>query len=446
MKNLILIFVIIMATNVLQAEKGDGNKIFPFPYEKFTMDNGLKAILIPFDSPGLAAYYTVVRTGSRDEWEPGKSGFAHFFEHMMFRGTDKYPGHVYDSIVTSIGADANAYTSDDLTVFHLNFASEDLDKVMEIESDRFQNLKYKKEQFQTESGAVYGEYRKGRTNPWEVAIESLRDMAFDKHTYKHTTIGFERDIKDMPNQYEYAQSFYDRYYRPSNAVVVIVGDFDKNEVKKMLVKYYGSWKGAYTAPKIEPEPVQKEARKKEITYTGKTLPLAIMGYKTDAFSTSNKDYLATYHLADLAFGETSELYKKLVIQEQKLQSLSTNPGPSRDPYMFEIYLEIKDEKDIDYVIGEVRKTIAKFGIETVADAKLDQLKMRNKYGFLMGLDSPNAVASILPQFITMTGDIDAVDAFYAGLDSVTPADIMNSVKNYFKASNENIIILKGTKE
>jgi len=127
----------------------EAQKVFPYDYIKKQLDNGLQVILIPMEGSGLVSYYSVVRTGSRDEWEPGKSGFAHFFEHMMFRGTERFPGPVYDSIITSIGADANAFTSDDLTVYHLNFSSEDLETVMELESDRFQNLKYKKEEFQT---------------------------------------------------------------------------------------------------------------------------------------------------------------------------------------------------------------------------------------------------------------------------------------------------------
>ena len=128
--------------------------IFPYAVHKETLPNGFTAVLIPMESPGLVAYYSVVRTGSRDEVEPGKSGFAHFFEHMMFRGTKKYPASVYDSVITSIGADANASTTDDFTVYHLNFAKEDLEKVVEMESDRFQNLFYEKSAFQTEAGAV----------------------------------------------------------------------------------------------------------------------------------------------------------------------------------------------------------------------------------------------------------------------------------------------------
>ncbi len=160
--------------------------IFPYPYQKETLRNGLTVIMIPVPSPGLIAYYSIVRTGSRDEVEKGKSGFAHFFEHMMFRGTKKYPGPVYDRIVTGLGADANAFTTDDFTVYHIEFAKEDLEKVIDIESDRFQNLDYEPSAFQTEAGAVYGEYRKSATDPFFLLDEKLRDLAYDAHTRLHT--------------------------------------------------------------------------------------------------------------------------------------------------------------------------------------------------------------------------------------------------------------------
>ncbi|NUN07940.1 MAG: insulinase family protein [Ignavibacteriaceae bacterium] len=421
------------------------SKFFPFKTHEVVLENGFKAILIPVGNSGLVSYYSVVRTGSRDEWEEGKSGFAHFFEHMMFRGTDRFPGNVYDSIITSIGANANAYTSDDLTVYHLNFASEDLALVMDLESDRFRNLKYSKEQFQTESGAVYGEYRKGRTSPWSVAFEELRDMAFDKHTYKHTTIGFERDIKDMPNLYEYSISFYNRYYRPENVTLVIVGDFDIEKTKKIIGEYYKPWKPGYVMPKIEKEPAQKAPRFKEVQYDGKTLPLVIMGFKTDEFRATDKNFISTVSFADLAFGETSEIYKKLVLKEQKVQFISASPGMNRDPYMFEIYTMIKDEKDIDYVIGEINNTIEQFKKEKVTVEKLDRLKKNKKYSFLMALDSPDAVASILPQYITLANSIEVIDQMSETMMNLTPDDIVKSVNLYFTENNRNTIVLKGTK-
>ncbi|MCZ6649545.1 MAG: insulinase family protein, partial [Acidobacteria bacterium] len=184
--------------------------VFPYEVKRHTLDNGLKILLIPMPADGLVSYWSVVRTGSRDEVENGVTGFAHFFEHMMFRGSEKYPGPVYDDIVTSMGADANAYTTDDLTAYHLSITREDLPTVIDIESSRFMGLKYSEDEFKTESGAVYGEFRKGRTSPFFTLFEAIQFAAYDVHTYKHTTIGFEDDIKDMPNQYDYSGSFFNR--------------------------------------------------------------------------------------------------------------------------------------------------------------------------------------------------------------------------------------------
>lgn len=432
----LVLIVLIMTTIEISA-----GGVFPYKVHRVNLKNGFKALLIPMPGSGLVSYYTVVRTGSRDEWEPGKSGFAHFFEHMMFRGTNKYP--LYDSVTTTIGADANAYTDDDLTVFHLNFAAEDLDKVMDLESDRFRNLNYPKDQFMTESGAVYGEYRKSVTNPFSVLFEKFQDMAFDKHTYKHTTIGFEADIKDMPNQYEYSLSFYNRYYRPENCVLVITGDFDVDKVSKMVEDYYSSWKPGYVSPKIEPEPKQTAPREAKIKYDGKTLPLVAIGYKYDAFNVYNKDFMAMLPFADLAFGETSELYKKLVLDEQKVQFVSAGAQTKRDPFPFMIYSRVKAESDLDYVIAEIEKTIEHFKNNPVSKEQLDNLKRRMKYQFLMGLDSPESVASVLPMFITLTGDIEVLDEYFVQMMDITPEDIQRAVKKYFVKESRNQVILTG---
>jgi len=193
--------------------------IFPYRCEKHVLSNGLTVLMIPMHGSGLVSYFSVVRTGSRDEVEPGHSGFAHFFEHIMFRGTKKNPGPVYDRILTSLGAHANAHTSDDLTAFHLTFAKEDLQRVIDIESDRFQNLSYSKPAFQTEAGAVYGEYRIGAANPGFAIHEKLHDLAYDAHTYKHTTIGFEADVKAMPKAYR-SRRFRSSSFRRSTGAVL----------------------------------------------------------------------------------------------------------------------------------------------------------------------------------------------------------------------------------
>ena len=305
--------------------------IFPYKYQEQILDNGLKAILIPMESSGLVAYYSVVRTGSRDEYEPGYSGFAHFFEHMMFRGTKKYPSSVYDKLMTEMGADANAYTSDDITCFHINFAAADLEKLIELESDRFQNLSYGEQAFKTEAGAVHGEYLKGLSSPFFLLSEKLMDTAFDVHTYKHTTIGFRQDVEAMPTMYQYSLSFFNRYYRPENVVVLIVGDIDPTKTMELVKKYYGNWQKGYVPPQVPVEPEQKGERKASVTYPGQTLPILCVAYKSLAFDPQNKEMAACYLLGDLAFGETSEIYKKLVLNEQRVQFISADFSSARDP-------------------------------------------------------------------------------------------------------------------
>jgi zinc protease len=417
--------------------------ILPYKVHTTVLPNGLKVVMIPMESPGLVAYYSVVRTGSRDEVESGKSGFAHFFEHMMFRGTRKHPGPVYDSIVTSIGASANAFTSDDITAYHLNFAVEDLEKVIEVESDRFQNLHYELPAFQTESGAIYGEYRKGVTNPFEVLDERVRDLAYDVHTYKHTTIGFERDIKAMPEAYDYSLSFFKRFYRPENVVLLIVGDVKPDAVLKLVKKYYSGWQKGYEPSSVQQEPPQKEERTGTVTYPGKTLPLLDMAFKGDAFDPANTDFVAATVLGDLAFGETSDIYKKLFIQEQRVDALQASIPLQRDVPLFELVARIKKDEDIPLIQEELLKTIASFQTTPVNAQRLAGVKKRRRYEFLMNLDTPDRVAGRLAYFVAITGGIDAVDAYYTALAKVTPEDIMKAAKKYFIPERRTIVVLKG---
>lgn len=432
-----------LALSVFGAPTSRAAPVFPYPYTKETLPNGLTVIVVPMESAGQVAYYSVVRTGSRDEVEPGKSGFAHFFEHMMFRGTKKFPSEVYESIVTSIGASANAFTSDDLTAYHLKFGKEDLERVVEIESDRFQNLSYAEPAFQTEAGAVYGEYRKSITSPFALLNEKVQDLAYDVHTYKHTTIGFERDIKIMPQQFEYSQSFFRRFYRPDNVVLIITGDVDAKAILALVRKFYGDWEKGYSPPAIEHEPEQTAERTAEITFPGKTLPILNIAYKGEAFDPNSKDYVAALLLEDLAFGSTSELHKKLVLKEQKVQMLNGNVPMNRDQPLFEVTSMVKKAEDIAYVRDEVYRTLEEFKSKPVEPGRLRDLKRRNKYGFLMALDTPGAVAGALARFVALTGDIAVIETLYAQMEAVTPDDVMRATKKYFTPERRTVVVLKG---
>ena len=178
------------------------DKIFPYPYAVNDLENGLRVVTVSTGYPDVVALYIVVNVGSRNEVEPGRSGFAHLFEHMKFRGTDKYPPEKWEAIMQAAGAETNAYTSDDRTVYHAVFSKDDLEPILELEADRFQNLKYTEEQFRTETRAVLGEYNKNFASPMRKLEEIIRETAFTTHTYRHTTMGFEKDVENMPEMYD----------------------------------------------------------------------------------------------------------------------------------------------------------------------------------------------------------------------------------------------------
>lgn len=182
-------------------------KIFAMPYLMREMDNGLRVIIVQTEYPDIVTLQIPVQTGSRNEVEKGKSGFAHFFEHMMFRGTEKYPSDAYTNILKNAGASTNAYTTDDYTNYHITFTKPDLEKMIEIEADRFQNLSYSEAVFRTEALAVKGEYLKNFSNPLIAAYNRVRSLSFSVHPYNHTTMGLIEDIEQMPEQLDYAKEF-----------------------------------------------------------------------------------------------------------------------------------------------------------------------------------------------------------------------------------------------
>ena len=415
--------------------------VFPYPVHRATLENGLKVLLIPMPADGLVAYWSVVRTGSRDEVEEGVTGFAHFFEHMMFRGSEKYPGPVYDGIVTSMGANANAYTTDDLTAYHLAITREDLPQVIEIESDRFQNLRYSETEFKTEAGAVYGEFRKGRTSPFFVLYEALSEAAFDQHTYRHTTIGFEADIKRMPEQFEYSKSFFQRFYRPENVVVLVAGDFDPQATLELIKEKYGLWKRGYVPPQVPVEPEQIAARRIAVPFDGQTLPILSINFKGERLDTQNPLMPAAVLIASLAFGETSQLYKKLVLEEQRLQMLAADFGYNRDPGLWSIYGMVKEPADVYAVEGEIWSAIEELREKLVEPERLEAVRSNMKYAFLSNLSTPENVAGSLARFVALTGDIQVVEDLWDAFERVTPQELRQAANRFLTPSRSTVAVL-----
>src|SRR5690349_3452452 len=418
-------------------------KTFPFAYTQQDLPNGLRLVTIPTDSPNLVTIFVVVQTGSRNEVEPGKSGFAHLFEHMMFRGTVKYPPEKYNQIVQRAGAASNAYTSDDLTAFYTTFSKEDLPQILAMEADRFQTLKYTPEVVKTETGAVLGEYNKNSTDPEEKLDEVLHDTAFDRHTYKHTTMGFLKDVQDMPNQYDYSLKFFDRYYRPEYTTIVVAGDVDPKRVRALVDQSWGNWRRGNYHPDIPVEPAQKGPRESHVDWPSSTLPLIAIAYKAPAFTDTQKDWAALDVLTTLAFSRTSDLYQKLVVNEQKVDSLDGGVSRRVDPDLFEVDARVKRAEDVQYVRDQVLDTVKRFQSELVAADKLAAVKNRERYQFTMQLDNSQTVAATVARYVALKRTPDTIDRLFAVFAQLTPEDIRAAARKYLVESGRTIVTLTG---
>jgi zinc protease len=443
MSTLIIIIFLVSVTGF--AQKSENGKILPYPINQYKLKNGLNVVTVKYDSPGLAAFFIVERVGSRNEVEEGVTGFAHFFEHMMFRGTDKYPAEKYNEILKLIGAGANANTGQDRTLFHMTGNAEKLETMFDIESDRFMNLHYSEHDFKTEAGAVKGEYTKNNASPYSQLYENLMNTAFDKHTYKHTTMGFFKDIVDMPNQYEYSKLFFKRFYRPEYATIVVVGDVTAAKVNKLAEKYFGKWEKGNYEPVIPVEPQQTETRYTHLQ-NGGIPPYLSLNYKGPAFSDSKIDMPALDVLSTIVFAQTSELYKKLVLTEQKVRFIYGGAQDSRDPNLISIAASLKDKKDMQYVKDEVVKAIEKVKNEGVDAKILLETKQHLKYSYAMGIDDPEAIANSISHYIMLTGDPEALNRLYEMYDKVTVEDIKNAAKQYFVATGLTIATISDDKE
>jgi zinc protease len=418
---------------------------FPFTTDEKVFANGLRAYVVHMDSPGLVAFYSVVRTGSRNEVEPGKSGFAHFFEHMMFRGTDKLSQDAYNEVIKSIGADSNAYTSDDLTVYHILAGKAALPKIIEIEADRFQNLKYSEPDFEKEARAVLGEYNKGASNPMQKMYEALYDNAFTKHTYKHTTIGFLKDIEEMPKQFAYSRQFFDRYYRPDNVTLLMVGDVDTEAAWKLIEQHYGSWKAGPPRPAVPAEPPQTKEKRAALGWKGPTLPMLMMGFHTPGFSTTNVDGPALDVLAELMFAERAPLYKRLVITEQKVETMMGSNDTHVDPNLFTVMARIKKAADVPAVEQAISAEVARIAREGIDDKTLGEVLSHVKYSFAAQVGTADKAANVAAQFVALTGRIESINSYFALFDKVTAADVRRVAQKYFQPTNRTVVTLQGDK-
>ena len=410
--------------------------ILPFPVLERTLSNGLRIIVVRTGFPNLVSLQIPVQTGSRNEVEPGKSGFAHFFEHMMFRGTERFPAEAYQQVITRSGARQNAYTTDDYTNYHVTCASEDIEQVLELEADRFMNLAYSEADFKTEARAVLGEYNKNSADPLNKLIEVQRDHAYSTHTYKHTTMGFIRDIEDMPNQFEYSRTFFERWYRPEYTTVILAGDLDLEAAAALVEKHWGGWSaGGGETEAIPREPTATHPVLAHVAWTSATLPWVSIGFHGPAFSESNPEFAALDVLLDLTFGETSDLYQRLVEREQVVDELFPYLPSSQDPGLFTVFARVSEPDKIAYVRDQIAGAFAALPTAAVDPERLSEAKSHTRYAFVRTLDNSEAIASTLARFVRFRRSFDTLNNLYATYEALSAGDLQSAAQRYISQSN-----------
>ena len=442
-----LVLGLLLALALAQPARSQADRIFPYDVTVRDLDNGLRVVVVPTPYPDVVSLQIVMGTGSRDEVEPGRSGFAHFFEHMMFRGSETISAAEYQDLLKRAGGDQNAYTSDDRTVYHTTFLKDDLDTILRIEADRFQNLSYSEPDFRTEALAVLGEYNKNFSSPVRRIFEAQREVAFRDHTYRHTTMGFLADIEAMPEGYDYAQSFFDRFYRPENAVLLLAGDLDPETAIADVERHFGSWERGYRPPEIPVEgplggPVTNHVAWESPTPAWMTVAFrgpAAYGASVDPEHPADMQALDV--LSALAFGPSSPLYQRLVVEEQLADQLWASFPDSRDPGLLTVAARVPEAENLAAVRDAIQQTLAEWRVRPVDPDELAALKSRFRYGFAGRLDNTEAIADALVPVLSVTRDPSTLETIYANYAAVTPEAVLGAANRTFRDENMVVVTL-----
>lgn len=407
-----------------------------------TLDNGLRVVVVPMTGSPTVAFYTLVMAGSRDEVEQGRSGYAHLFEHLMFRGTQKVPAADYEKKMQSLGADNNAFTTDDFTFYVPLIPKESLADLVPIEADRFEHLDVPQGPYRDETGAVAGEYNKDFSNPWWAMDEAIREIAYTQHTYGHTVIGYKRDVDAMPQNHAYSKTFFSRFYVPDDCVIFAVGDVDRDSILSLVKKNYGDWKGKRAQPTIRPEPEQTAAHRRDLVWKAPTTPRMLFGWKVPSAKDHLNDGAALDVLITLVFGEPSELYQRLVVREQKVIELGADPDEvlHKDPGMLRVDAKLKEGTSFDDITKQIQDAIDQVAQGKVDDKELADAKNHLTSSIVLGMQTPGSVAERLAFLTAATGDPKGFDRFMTFAMGVSKDDVVRVARTLTPA-HRNIVTL-----
>lgn len=410
-----------------------------FPVEKFVLSNGMTFLLHENHRIPMISYQTWFRVGSQDELS-GESGLAHMLEHMMFKGAKKYTDKDFDRILHENGIVNNAFTNYDYTGYYENLPSSKLELIMDVEVDRLMNLALTDTHLQKEREVVKEE-RRMRTdnNPEGIAWENNMAHVFAGSTYGIPVIGTMDDINNY--NVDKLKKFFAKWYKPSNAVVILVGDFDTAAVRKLIKKYYSDLPGdkapVHTKITID-EP--KEAKNISIKYPVQSAEM-MYGFKT--VESGNDDGYALDLLANiLGEGKSSRLFQRVVYKDQVALNVGGGNYSLKDSGVFYINVTLKPGQSVEKVKSIISEELKKIATQGVREDELQKVKNGVISSYVDSLQTLDGKARILAINEILFSDYTMFFKDLRKYRSVTVADIKLVAQKYLKDSRQRLVVVE----
>jgi zinc protease len=440
------LLTLIMILPLLSARPGEAAEATSEPglsidVRREVLDNGLTVLMAPDPAAHTVSFMTFVNAGARDELKPGTTGLAHVFEHMMFRGTARFPK--YDETLAPLGPELNASTSQDMTVYFVNVGADSLAKVIEIEADRFRNMTFTNETFRTELGAVREERRRSYVDsPVGTLYSRLYELAFRVHPYHHPVIGWEADL-ERNMTYEDGLEFYRTYYSPNRTVLVVAGRFDPAMLMEQVRQHYGGWK-RQPEPELQApeEPPQSEERSDRIVWKDdQTSPRLMIGYHGPRLTLESPDYVALDVISTLLFMRSQRLTKRLYTDLQLVEDISGGISGSKDPNLFIISATLKKGKPIEEVLRVIDEEIDRMAAEPVSETEMTKARNALAASTLYGLERSYSVARTLGFHQIAGGDYRLFFEVERRYQTVTREEVREAAQRTFRRSNRTVVEL-----
>ena len=429
------------AVAVLLAAAGTIGAVRPpkLEYKLTTLPNGLTVVLEEDHSTPIVHLQLWYHVGSKNE-KPGRTGFAHLFEHLMFKGSKNVSAEAHTSMVASVGGQSNAYTTDDETVFWETVPAQYLPMVLWLEADRMATLKVDKDTFTNEREVVKEERRMRVDNqPYGRLNEIIYDQAFTVHPYKHATIGSMKDLEAA--SVEDVRDFYRTYYVPSNATLALVGDFDSAQAMQLITQYLGR------VPKAErevPRDIPKEppqTKEKRVTLQQPwPLPAVVVAYHitNDGNPDSYPLHIAAKLLSD---GQTSRIYQKLVYEKQLAVAAFGSANLIEDPNLFYAVAIVQPGKSPQEVTDALIAELDRLRNEPISAHELQRTKNQFARDYILGRESNQQKAQTLAHALVIHNDIKTADGEFDIFQNITTADVQRVAQTYFKPENRMVLTL-----